>query len=82
MTGRRKVFVAAILGGMPLLLGTVAVQPASAHGSMANPVSRVYSCFLEGPEHPVSSAHRARNRWARAGMSPRRSSRGGRRIMP
>src|SRR5206468_5906022 len=38
----------------PLLLGMLAIQPASAHGSMANPVSRVYACFLEGPEHPVS----------------------------
>jgi chitin-binding protein len=51
--------MAAVLGVTPLLLGLVTVQSASAHGSMANPVSRVYSCFLEGPEHPSSAACKA-----------------------
>jgi predicted carbohydrate-binding protein with CBM5 and CBM33 domain len=31
---------------------------AYAHGSMAFPISRVYQCFLEGPENPQSAACR------------------------
>ena len=38
-----------------LLLGA----QAQAHGSMEVPVSRVYNCFLEGPENPISDACRA-----------------------
>ena len=56
MTGRRRASLAAILGGVPLLLGIATVQTASAHGAFANPTSRVYACFLENPEHPVSAA--------------------------
>ncbi|MGY1501964.1 lytic polysaccharide monooxygenase auxiliary activity family 9 protein [Streptomyces sp. QTS52] len=33
--------------------------PASAHGSMGDPVSRVAQCYAEGPERPVSAACRA-----------------------
>ena len=29
---------------------------AAAHGSMENPISRVYACYLEGPENPSSAA--------------------------
>ncbi|GCE51178.1 chitin binding protein [Thermosporothrix hazakensis] len=31
-------------------------QGAQAHGSMSAPISRVYACYLEGPEHPQSAA--------------------------
>ncbi|WP_425394048.1 lytic polysaccharide monooxygenase auxiliary activity family 9 protein [Actinokineospora inagensis] len=33
--------------------------PASAHGSMSNPASRIYRCFTEGPESPKSAACKA-----------------------
>jgi predicted carbohydrate-binding protein with CBM5 and CBM33 domain len=56
MTGRRRALLAAIFGGVPLLLGVATVQTASAHGAFANPTSRVYACFLENPEHPVTAA--------------------------
>ncbi|QSB05786.1 lytic polysaccharide monooxygenase auxiliary activity family 9 protein [Natronoglycomyces albus] len=34
----------------------LAAAPAHSHGSMSDPVSRVYNCFLEGPERPQSQA--------------------------
>lgn len=37
----------------------VGIQLAQAHGSTQNPVSRIYNCFLEGPEHPISAACQA-----------------------
>ena len=37
----------------------MASQGAHAHGSMEIPVSRVYNCFLEGPENPQSEACKA-----------------------
>src|SRR5579859_4398941 len=49
--------MAAMLGGAGHLGATVSV--ASAHGSMENPISRVYECYLEGPETPKSAACRA-----------------------
>ncbi|MEZ4725998.1 MAG: glycosyl hydrolase family 18 protein [Caldilineaceae bacterium] len=36
-----------------------AIDRAQAHGSMADPVSRVYQCYQEGPEHPQSEACKA-----------------------
>ncbi|WP_374065130.1 lytic polysaccharide monooxygenase auxiliary activity family 9 protein [Actinokineospora auranticolor] len=44
----------AILG-----LSVVLVTPASAHGSMGDPISRIYRCFSEGPENPKSAACKA-----------------------
>lgn len=34
----------------------VSIQLVLAHGSMANPISRVFACYLEGPETPDSVA--------------------------
>lgn len=34
-------------------------QTALAHGAITSPVSRIYQCYLEGPEHPVSDACKA-----------------------
>src|SRR5689334_11676792 len=43
--------IAATLGVFP--------QQALAHGSFQSPISRVYNCYLEGPEHPISAACQA-----------------------
>lgn len=59
MTVRRKVAGIAALGFAPLLLTTVTASPAAAHGSMSDPVSRVSTCFAEGPESPKSAACKA-----------------------
>ncbi|MDO0928411.1 lytic polysaccharide monooxygenase [Streptomyces sp. TG1A-8] len=59
MPARRKAAVAAVLGAVPLALAALAAAPASAHGSMADPVSRVGQCYAEGPESPGSAACRA-----------------------
>lgn len=32
------------------------VHSARAHGALSAPISRVYGCFLEGPEHPQAPA--------------------------
>lgn len=32
------------------------VRPVQAHGALSAPISRVYGCFLEGPEHPTTPA--------------------------
>ncbi|MEW2318555.1 lytic polysaccharide monooxygenase auxiliary activity family 9 protein [Streptomyces bauhiniae] len=50
---------AAALGLAPLTLTVLAAAPASAHGSMGDPVSRVAQCFAEGPESPKSAACQA-----------------------
>ena len=34
----------------------ILIPDAFSHGSMANPVSRIYNCFLENPENPKSDA--------------------------
>jgi predicted carbohydrate-binding protein with CBM5 and CBM33 domain len=39
-----------------LIIGLPRIQ---AHGSMQTPISRIYNCFLEGPESPDSAACRA-----------------------
>ncbi|MCF3129987.1 lytic polysaccharide monooxygenase auxiliary activity family 9 protein [Streptomyces olivochromogenes] len=54
MPARRK--AAAVLGLAPLALVALAAAPASAHGSMGDPVSRVAQCYAEGPESPKSAA--------------------------
>ncbi|MGW1131769.1 lytic polysaccharide monooxygenase auxiliary activity family 9 protein [Streptomyces griseoluteus] len=55
----RAAATAAALGLAPLTLTVLAAAPASAHGSMGGPVSRVAQCFAEGPESPESAACRA-----------------------
>ncbi|WP_419993711.1 lytic polysaccharide monooxygenase auxiliary activity family 9 protein [Streptomyces boninensis] len=43
----------------PIAFGTLAATPAAAHGSMQDPISRVYGCYAEGPESPKSAACKA-----------------------
>lgn len=57
MPARRKAAVA--VGLVPFALTALAAAPASAHGSMGDPVSRVSQCYAEGPESPKSDACRA-----------------------
>ena len=59
MSARRKAATAAAAGIAPLALSTLAAAPASAHGTMGDPVSRVAQCYAEGPERPTSAACRA-----------------------
>jgi chitinase len=46
--GARRAFVAAALA----LLGSLPFESTHAHGSMSQPLSRVYRCYLQGPEDP------------------------------
>ncbi|MGV9266917.1 lytic polysaccharide monooxygenase [Kitasatospora sp. NPDC003701] len=46
-------------GTLPLLFVGMAFDVAQAHGSMQNPVSRVYTCYQEGAERPKSGACQA-----------------------
>ncbi|MFE5602643.1 lytic polysaccharide monooxygenase [Streptomyces coelicoflavus] len=55
----RRAAAVAVAGLAPLALTTLAAAPASAHGSMGDPVSRVSQCHAEGPENPKSAACRA-----------------------
>ncbi|MET9910583.1 lytic polysaccharide monooxygenase [Streptomyces sp. NPDC006476] len=55
----RKAVTIAALGATPLALTTLAAAPASAHGTMGDPVSRVAQCYAENPESPKSDACRA-----------------------
>ncbi|MEV3993207.1 lytic polysaccharide monooxygenase [Streptomyces sp. NPDC049837] len=60
MTDRRRTAAAAVaLGVVPLALAGLAASPASAHGTMTDPVSRVSACYAEGPESPDSAACKA-----------------------
>ncbi|NLU69044.1 lytic polysaccharide monooxygenase [Streptomyces sp. HNM0574] len=59
MTVRRKAAGIAALGIAPLALTLQTAGPAAAHGSMEDPVSRVSTCFAEGPESPKSAACKA-----------------------
>ncbi|ARF54602.1 lytic polysaccharide monooxygenase auxiliary activity family 9 protein [Streptomyces gilvosporeus] len=56
--GRRAARIA-LAGVAPLALTVVAAGPAAAHGSMSDPVSRVFACYAEGPESPKSAACKA-----------------------
>ncbi|MGW3358898.1 lytic polysaccharide monooxygenase auxiliary activity family 9 protein [Streptomyces bungoensis] len=56
MSARRQAAAVAVAA---LGLTALAAVPASAHGSMSVPVSRVAQCYAEGPEHPRSAACRA-----------------------
>ncbi|MGY4927780.1 lytic polysaccharide monooxygenase auxiliary activity family 9 protein [Streptomyces sp. 900105755] len=53
---RRQAAVAVALGVGAV---TLAAAPASAHGTMGDPVSRVAQCYAENPESPKSDACRA-----------------------
>ncbi|MFI1164253.1 lytic polysaccharide monooxygenase [Streptomyces sp. NPDC020801] len=59
MSRRRTATTFAALGLAPLGLTALAAAPASAHGSMGDPVSRVSQCYAEGPESPKSAACKA-----------------------
>ncbi|GHH18347.1 lytic polysaccharide monooxygenase auxiliary activity family 9 protein [Streptomyces lanatus] len=59
MPARRTAATVAALGLTPLALTALAAAPASAHGSMGDPVSRVSQCYAEGPESPKSDACKA-----------------------
>jgi len=53
----KKVSVVAVLTTMFLLMWSgIAVKHVWAHGTMEDPPSRVYQCYLEGPESPDSPA--------------------------
>ncbi|MFG3286898.1 lytic polysaccharide monooxygenase [Streptomyces sp. NPDC048111] len=54
MSARRTTASVGVLGATALALLAVSPGPASAHGAMFNPVSRLAACYAEGPEHPVS----------------------------
>ncbi|WP_317442505.1 lytic polysaccharide monooxygenase [Streptomyces collinus] len=55
----RGAAAAAVAGLAPLALTALAAAPASAHGTMGDPVSRVSQCYAEGPENPRSAACKA-----------------------
>ncbi|GAA0910303.1 lytic polysaccharide monooxygenase [Streptomyces thermoalcalitolerans] len=59
MSARRKAATLAALGLPSLALTALAAAPASAHGSLGDPVSRVFQCYGEGPENPKSAACKA-----------------------
>lgn len=52
----RKFVRVLVLVAMLATAGVIFVDKAQAHGTSIDPVSRVYGCYLEGPEHPVSAA--------------------------
>jgi chitin-binding protein len=56
---RKAAATVAALGLGPLALTALSATPASAHGSMGDPVSRVSQCYAEGPESPSSDACKA-----------------------
>lgn len=58
MPARRTAAVVAA-GLAPLALTALTASPASAHGTMGDPVSRVAQCYAEGAESPKSAACRA-----------------------
>ncbi|MEU9645882.1 lytic polysaccharide monooxygenase [Streptomyces sp. NPDC048188] len=55
----RRAVAVTVAGLAPLALTALAAAPASAHGSMGDPVSRVSQCHAEGPENPRSAACKA-----------------------
>jgi chitin-binding protein len=57
---RRLVALAvAAAAAVPLILTMLPATPASAHGTMNSPASRVYHCWKEGPDSPDSAACKA-----------------------
>jgi chitin-binding protein len=59
MTVRRRAAAAAVTAIAPLVLIGLTTAPASAHGTMGTPVSRVLTCYAENPESPKSEACKA-----------------------
>ena len=59
MHPRRRAVSLVTLGVVPLLAAILALRGAQAHGSLQTPISRLYGCFLEGPESPDSAACKA-----------------------
>ncbi|SCL18193.1 chitin-binding protein [Micromonospora pallida] len=59
MNQRRRALAVVAVGGVGAALSLVAVGHAGAHGSMQSPMSRTYTCFLEGAESPDSAACQA-----------------------
>ncbi|MFE4667784.1 lytic polysaccharide monooxygenase [Streptomyces sp. NPDC056716] len=56
---RRKAAAVVAVGIAPLALTALSTAPASAHGALGDPVSRVSQCLAEGPENPQSAACKA-----------------------
>ena len=50
----RAAAIAVALAAIPAVAVVVFTQEAVGHGTMGTPVSRVYQCYLEGPEAPKS----------------------------
>ncbi|MFD3550473.1 lytic polysaccharide monooxygenase, partial [Streptomyces sp. NPDC058655] len=59
MPARRTALRLASAGLAPLAVAAYGAAPATAHGSMTDPVSRVAACYAEGPESPKSAACKA-----------------------
>ncbi|MFE2519485.1 lytic polysaccharide monooxygenase [Streptomyces mirabilis] len=60
MSARRKAAAVAVAVGVaPVALTVLAAAPAVAHGTMGDPVSRVFQCYAENPESPKSGACKA-----------------------
>ncbi|MGH3735088.1 MAG: lytic polysaccharide monooxygenase [Micromonosporaceae bacterium] len=51
--------VAGAVGATTLIAVLLPAAPATAHGSVASPASRSYTCWREGPENPQSDACKA-----------------------
>ncbi|MDX2547271.1 lytic polysaccharide monooxygenase auxiliary activity family 9 protein [Streptomyces sp. WI04-05B] len=56
---RRPAAVVTAVTALGIAALTLSATPASAHGSLGDPVSRVAQCYAEGPESPASAACRA-----------------------
>ncbi|ELP68174.1 lytic polysaccharide monooxygenase [Streptomyces turgidiscabies] len=59
MPARRRPAVVTTVTALGIAALALGATPASAHGSMGDPVSRVAQCYAEGPESPTSAACRA-----------------------
>jgi len=59
-TVRRAALISALGAAIPATLVAIALNGGEAysHGTMSTPVSRVYNCYLEGPESPDTAACR------------------------
>ncbi len=54
----RKILCSFLVLGLLIFIGVASFHWARAHGSMENPLSRVYACYLENPETPDTLACR------------------------
>ena len=59
MHAQRRAVRVFCLSALLALCAVLLIQRVEAHGSMQTPVSRVYTCFLEGPESPDTAACQA-----------------------